>query len=224
MLVELVGAPGVGKSTLAKAVCARAEVRTRHQLSADWHRQSLPSRAIYIGRGFAKPERLIAAARLAFSCRLHNRGSIGRLLRVIAKSEWLLSRSGPVLLDQGFLQDLWSILYMSGCNAPNPAHLSPFLRSVLPRDDTIIVFIAVDPNIAFERISRRSAGHSRFDGLSQVELQASIGRAAQLPSAIASAATGAGLRVVELDGSEEIGTLAEQFFSLLPASVHREPS
>jgi hypothetical protein len=220
MLIELVGAPGVGKSTLAKAVCARAEVRTRHQLSADWHRQSLPSRAIHIGRGFARPKRLIAAARLAFSCRLHDRGSIGRLLRVIAKSEWLSSRSGPVVLDQGFLQDLWSILYMGGCNGPNPAHLSPFLRSVLPRDDMIVVLIAVDPNTEFERIRRRSGGHSRFDGLSQLELETSIERAARLPEAIASAARRAGIEVVELDGSEGIDTLAEQIFSLLPASVY----
>lgn len=220
----MVGAPGVGKSTLAKAVCARAEVCTRHQLSADWHRQSLARRAIYIGRGFAKPGRLIAAARLAFSCGLNDRGSIGRLLRVIAKSEWLSSRSGPVLLDQGFLQDLWSVLYMGGCSAPNPAHLSPFLRSVFPRGDTIVVFIAVDPNVAFERLRGRSGGHSRLDGLSQVELQASVERAARLPSAIASAAKAAGLRVVELDGSEAIDMLAEQIFSLLPATVHLECS
>jgi hypothetical protein len=57
-----------------------------------------------------------------------------------------------------------------------------------------------------------------------VELQASVERAARLPSAIASAAKAAGLRVVELDGSEAIDMLAEQIFSLLPATVHLECS
>lgn len=37
-LVELFGAPGAGKTTLATAAIDRAEVLTRHELAAIWRR------------------------------------------------------------------------------------------------------------------------------------------------------------------------------------------
>lgn len=221
MLVELFGAPGAGKSTVANAVGARGQVRTRHQLSAEWHGQSVVTKARLIGLGFAKPQRLIAAVRVALGCRLRGRASIARLCRVIAKSEWLVSQRGLVLLDQGFLQDLWSVLYMGGCNAPDPAHLSSFLRSIFPEERTLILFVRVDPDTALQRITGRSEGHSRLDELPEAELRSSIERTAQMPSAIIEGATAAGLRVVTLDGSEDIDTLAQQILSLLPGTVWR---
>src|SRR4051794_12521327 len=91
-LVEFFGAPGAGKSTLATAVARRLQVQTRHQLSASWHRQSALRKASFIARAFAIPRKTIGAARLAFACRVRDRGSLARLIRVIAKSEWLRSQ------------------------------------------------------------------------------------------------------------------------------------
>jgi len=98
-------------------------------------------------------------------------------------------------------------------------HLSPFLRSIFPRANTTIVFVQLDAITAFRRIIERSHGHSRFDALHHAELRASIAQNAQLPAAIINGARAAGLRVVELDGSEQIETLVDQVVSALPASA-----
>jgi energy-coupling factor transporter ATP-binding protein EcfA2 len=220
-LVELFGAPGAGKSTLATAVARRLQLQTRHQLSAGWHRQSALRKASFIARGFATPSRMIGAARLVFGCRVRDRAGIARLFKVVAKSEWLRSQQGLVLLDQGFLQDLWSVLSGPGTRLPDPPHLSPFIRSIFPHAKTTIFFVQVDTETAFGRITARSNGHSRLDALPHAELRASIDQSADLPLAIANGAKAAGLRVVTLDGSEQIETLADQVVFALPASATR---
>jgi hypothetical protein len=143
---------------------------------------------------------------------------------VIAKSEWLQSQRGLVLLDQGFLQDLWSALCVSETQLPEPAQISPFLQSVFPGANTTILFIQVNADIAFDRIARRSNGHSRLDSLPRTDLRAWIDRTAQLPLAIVNGARAAGLRVVTLDGSEGIDVLVEQALSALPADIRGSAS
>lgn len=138
----------------------------------------------------------------------------------MAKTHWLKSRSGAVLLDQGFLQDLWSILYMSSCSDPDPAHLAPLIRAIYDGVDARIVFIDVKPETAASRVGGRAHGHSRLDGLPEAELRGSLARAAQLPLRIVEAARKAGLDVMTLDGSEPSDVLVNR---LLPLLQEAEP-
>lgn len=207
-LIELFGAPGAGKTTLSKAVAAQTKVRTRHQLSDLWKQQSLATRAAYVVRGFIQPDRIWPAAKFALRCRLHG-NSLAHLVRVIAKTEWLKSRNETVLLDQGFLQNLWSSLYASNCMDAADV-LTPLIRSIYEQMDVQIIFIEVHVETAASRIGERNYGRSRLDGLSEAERLRSLDQAAQLPQQIIDAASAAGLRIMRLDGSEPVDDLVKQ--------------
>jgi thymidylate kinase len=215
-LVELFGAPGAGKTTVAAAAISRLPATTRHQLAANWRRQPLARRIGYVVRGFSHAGRLSGAARLAFGCGLRNPRSLARLARVIAKAEWLRTRNGTILLDQGILQDIWSILFLSGCSEPNPSLLSPLIRSIYDGLETRIVFIDVGAQTAASRVGARKNGHSPLDGLPEGEVQNSLVRAAGLPPRIIDAAKAAGLRILALDGSEPVEALVEKLLSAVP--------
>lgn len=220
-LIELFGTPGAGKTTLATAAAARATVITRHQLSELWRRQSLVRRIGRVLRAFADAGRLSAAVKLAVGCRL-DRSNLARLARLIAKANWLASRSGVILFDQGFLQDLWSILFNSDREEPSAELLSPFIRSMYRGIDARIVHIDVKPQTSASRIGGRLGGHSRLDGLPEAELHASLERAARLPTRIVEAAAAAGLQIVTLDGTAAAETLVERLLPYLQeAEVER---
>jgi hypothetical protein len=221
-LVELFGAPGAGKTTLAMAAAGKAGVLTRHQLGALWRKQPLGTRAVHVLRGFAHAGRIAGALRLVSGARIRKRPSLALLARVIAKTHWLKSRSGVILLDQGFLQDLWSILYMSGRPDPDPAILAPLIRAIYDGVDARIVFIDVKPETSASRVGSRTHGHSRLDGLPKAELYGSLARAAQLPVRIVEAAKAAGCDVVTLDGSEPSGVLVNRLLPLLQAAEPRD--
>lgn len=210
MLVEFFGVPGAGKSTLVRAVSTRANLFTRHQLSAEWRLLPKRNQAAYIARALARGSCIAAAARLAIACRIRSRASIALLARVIAKNEWFRAQKRLVLLDQGFLQDLWSIMDMAGSTEPEPAKLSAFVRAIYSGIEVQIIFIEAEPAIAFERIKGRVDGNSRLDLMNDAELRNSLERAAQLPHRIVAGAAAAGLPVVRLDGSAPIESLVQK--------------
>jgi thymidylate kinase len=214
-LVELFGAPGAGKTTLTAAVLTRMPATTRHQLAANWGQQPLASRIGFVVRGFAHSQRLSGAAKLAFGSRLRNPRMLALLARIIVKSEWLRSRNGTVLLDQGILQDLWSILYLSGCSEPKPSLLSPLIRSIYEGIDSQIVFVDIEPQTAASRIGERKNGHSPFDGLPETEIRNSLTGVAGLPTRIIDAAKAAELRIVTLDGSAPTDVLVNSLLSAM---------
>lgn len=223
-LIELFGGPGAGKTTLTKAVAERADVALRADVSGSWWRSSSMRRLTHICRAAAQFHVLGIAIRVASEAPLRSFESRIGLCRLIAKSRWLRLQSGAVLLDQGFLQDIWSIFYASDVFTPEPRLLTALIRSLYAHIEAKIVFIDVPSVTAFERIRGRNHGHSRLDALPPIELEQSLHRAAQLPQRIVEAAEAAGLRVVRLDGSAPIDELARQLLGELPADSRHESS
>jgi adenylate kinase family enzyme len=217
-LVELFAIPGAGKTTAVKAVAERALVTTRKDLSAEWANCSVLQRLAHIGRAFGKRRRLATAARFCRGARIATPEGVFRLMRLLAKTDWLRSRRGVVLLDQGFLQDLWSILLAGRSACADPALLAPLIRDLYEGIDATIVIIAVDPETASARVRGRTNGNSRFDGLPAGELRTSLYSASELHRQVAKAATLAGLPVRIIDGSAPSDIVADQLLSLLPAA------
>ena len=204
MLIEFFAIPGAGKTTLVKTVSEKACVRTRHQISDKWNQQSLFQRGANLVRSYLKLDRVADVLRFAAAARIANTDSLRRLLRLVGKTDRLRSERGTILLDQGSLQELWSILYANGSLATDPKLLSRLIRSLYDGLDASILFIDVDPS---RRISGRSHGHSRLDGLSDGQIRDDLARAENLPRQIIEAAALAGLNVTILDGSAPVDEL-----------------
>ena len=221
MLVELFALPGAGKSTVAGALAKRALVTTRADLSAAWANNSALQRLAHIGRALTDSQAVTAALRFAFGARLNTRESMYRLLRLMAKTDWLRTRSGMVLLDQGFLQDIWSIFLSSKSASADPALLCSLIGALYDGIDATIVVLDVNPETASARVSARTHGDSRFDNLPDGQLRDSISAASGLQRLIVESARRAGLRILVIDGSPPASIVTDRLLAALPAAHAR---
>jgi adenine/guanine phosphoribosyltransferase-like PRPP-binding protein/thymidylate kinase len=215
-LIELFSVPGAGKSTLVDALSTQSALRTRESLSATWQALPRASKAAVVAAAFLDPRVSGAAIATAFSQRLSSRESLVRLAKLVAKSRWMASQRGEFILDQGLLQDLWSIHYASGRFDPDPKALSPLLRQLYRGLDAQILFIDVDQQTAAKRIRSRSRGDSRLDGLPEAQMNASLANGARVPEAILKAARDAALPVTVIDGEAPLDNVLERVRPLLP--------
>src|SRR5829696_5837949 len=160
LLVELFALSGAGKSTVVEALSKQVLVTTRKNLSAEWDHRPALQRLAHVGRAFGSFGRIAAAVRFGMGARLDSWEGLSRLVRLVAKTEWLRSRSGVVLLDQGFLQDLWSILLSSKFACADPALLCSLIRVLYEGIDATIVVLDVDADTASARVAARTHGNS----------------------------------------------------------------
>lgn len=215
MLIELFGHPGAGKSTLARAALADSDRRATASLGAAWKKQSSLAKGLLVGRAILDGACLGSAMRLATSGRLFRGDSLPRLVRLVIKSHWIRSQKEPLLLEEGHLQELWSVLYSAGRLDPDPQLLAPLIRCLYRGVDAQLVFLDVDPESAFQRIRTRKHGKSRLDRLAEAELRNQLVARAQLPHQLVEAARLAGLRVERLDAALPIEATVDQLHALM---------
>lgn len=208
LLIELVGQPGAGKSTLARAAAAGSELRTRASLGSAWKQLPHVSKALFLARALLDGACLAHAIQLALRVRLFRGDSLPRLFRLLIKSHWIRAQGGQWLLEEGSLQDLWSIFYSSGRVQPDPGQLAPLIRCLYRGVSTRIIFLEIEPQHAFDRVRSREHGKSRLDRLGDAALRQQLSETAQLPHRLADAARLAGLKVETLDASLPIETIA----------------
>ncbi|RYD60823.1 MAG: hypothetical protein EOP84_36490, partial [Verrucomicrobiaceae bacterium] len=187
-VLEFFALPGAGKSTVVSAFGKKVIVTTRQDLTEQWANSSKLQRIAHVGRAFGNLRLLNAAVRFCLGARLYTRDSMFRLIRLVAKTEWLQSRSGLVLLDQGFLQDVWSILLSSKAARAEPELLHSLIRLLYDGIDVTIVVLEVDSKTASARVSGRTNGGSRFDNLPEGQLRSSIAASSGLQRQIVEAA------------------------------------
>lgn len=214
---ELFSLPGAGKSTAVLATSDLADIVTRHDVTAAWNRCPRAGKARTVALGLSRMRRILPAARFAFAQSLVERESLARLARLLIRAEWLRAQSGRALFDQGFLQQIWSILLASGRSDVDPALLAPLLRSLYAGMEVRILYIHVSPHEAARRIVGRPNGHSRLDGRRAEEIEQILECAGRLPQSMLAAAALAGLAVTEFDGEMPPAELAAQVRQALQA-------
>lgn len=215
LLIELVGQPGAGKSTLARAAASGSELRTRASLGSAWQQLPHVGKVLFLARAILDGACLAHAIQLALRARLFRGDSLPRLFRLLIKSHWIRAQGGQWLLEEGSLQDLWSIFFSAGRMKPDPRQLAPLIRCLYRGVSTRIVFLEIDPQHAFDRVRSRDHGKSRLDRLGDAALRTQLSETAQLPHRLAEAARLAGLRVETFDASMPIETIVPHLRALM---------
>lgn len=218
LVVELLGQPGAGKTTLAHAAAKTSESLGTAELSAAWRQLPAIRKGFVLWQASRDGTCLIHAARLIFGEPLLRWDSIVRLARLVVKSQWTRSQSRPLLLEEGHLQDLWSIYYSAGKMEPDPELLAPLVRCLYRDVNARIVLLQVEPAIAFDRIRGRRDGKSRLDPLPEAELRRRLALTAQLPHRLADAARLAGLPVDTLDVSRPLESSVRRLRAIMRGS------
>ena len=214
LVIELFGQPGAGKSTLVRATAPGSDLQTTAQLGAAWRRQAGFDKGMMAGRALLDGPCLSHAITLARRARLFRTDSLSRLLRLLIKSHWVRSQTGTLLLEEGHLQELWSIFYSAGRTEPEPHQLAPLIACLYRGLDAHIIFLDVDADLAFDRIRGRTHGKSRFDRLAEPDLRRRLAATAQLPHRIVGAAKLAGLGVSAIDAAMPIEAMVARLLDL----------
>ncbi|MXP14680.1 AAA family ATPase [Altererythrobacter confluentis] len=218
LLIEFVGFPGSGKSTVANGLMKHGLFATRKQLAKAW--TDLPThQKLLVTLGLAaKPALVWSALRFLAANKSLKSDVLNRMARILVMSQWQLQNRQAIMLDQGMLQHLMSIHFASGQKSSASANMAPLIRQLFKGRDTHIIVLEISPRYAAQRIAGREAGFSRFDGLDAPHIAHLLQQSIELPREIANAARSAGLNVVEVDASLPVSDIiAALKGKLLPA-------
>jgi glycosyltransferase involved in cell wall biosynthesis len=175
-VVELVGLPGAGKSTLVAALLSELAAGGARITGAP--RVGAASTRLRRGRALLNAlSREPGAALGALAAGGLDRAALGRVThflgrltqaRTLARGPWDL-----VLLDEGPLQALFTLSALQPATIAGPSvHVARRVAAALPVGRTVLLLVDVDPAEAARRLSQRpvDGARSRFDGLSPAAL------------------------------------------------------
>jgi thymidylate kinase len=161
-VIEFVGVPGSGKSTIARAF---------RPLLPNALGLQLP-RAAFRG----SPVLLAHAAALLMSLRPFRANDIHRMVRIVeAQRVYAQPLSAPLLLEQGLIQRLWAIL--ADRESYSESRLDSLIGVMAKAPPDIIVRVNTPYAVAASRIQARSVGNSRYERLAEAEIIARLGPA-----------------------------------------------
>ena len=165
MIVECAGLPGSGKTTICNLVTLPYGKKGSIQLR-DIRLNSVLVRASW---------------RILLLCCATRPFSINRLKRginLVAFLRHYQHREGAILLDQGQVQKLWSIL--SGADSYPSRRLHELIASLKPFAPDWVIWVETPVAVAVERVGTRTHGISRYDGLSSETAHAQLSARADL--------------------------------------------
>ena len=158
-VIEFVGLPGAGKSTIAGALPAHWPKSPEARLPA------LPlARRLAIGR---------AALPLMLSLRPLRAKDVRRLAKIAAELRFYeRAAKGPLVIDQGMIQKLWSILLER--RQHGHAALERLVAALAPSAPDLVVVLATPPEVAAQRLLTRNSGNARLQKRSPEQMMAGL--------------------------------------------------
>jgi len=224
LLLEFVGLPGAGKTAVAARVVAELRARgitcaerrgRRHGKGGKGRR--LVQRATSLVRHY---ELTLSSLRFAAGVRPLRLTPVSRAFRVAGWARQLHAYAASdveaVVLDQGPLQDLWSLTvpgrsWNEGAARAAVRHLMQVTR--MPR---VLVYVHVDVETAAERLRGRGGTSSRFDRLTAIQTWTWLTQYEQsLSSIFRSAVTISNAASVRVDGRRAIDDVAQEVIRFL---------
>ena len=212
-IVEWVGLPGAGKTTVSQAAYLKLQaqdvpVLLRQEILDQWARKSKVKKLLQL-----RPESLnhwdILRSSVLFAMRVKplNFQSFLRAWRVFSNIKRAdiaahTYNNSILLLDQGWIQEVWS-----ACLSGTPPHadsLKPTMSPLFHKRKTLIVHCKVDIETALNRIKGRKTMESRFDLMETGEAHARLQKYHHYLQTIIDCARTFNIPVLELDGSQPI--------------------
>jgi len=189
MVLEFVGLPGVGKSTIASHVTTKLRDQGIEPLVTqdfvEWLGRLGRKRKLKIVlTGLPVVIRqFLAAARFGFSMKPQGFRSLKRLLLIpfVNRCFDVYVEAHPgriIIMDQANMQLLWSL--GAFCKKFDPQALGAACQATAGNLSPLYVSVAATPSLVAERLGDRSSCGSRFDGLSETELRMALTNSARV--------------------------------------------
>lgn len=206
MIIECVGLPGAGKTTVCNLVAV-----------SHGKKGAVPLHALRPSK-----ELLGVAWQIALLCLSARPFSFDRVRRgfnLVVFLRHYQARDITLLMDQGIVQKLWSILL--GARQFSLGRVEKVLRAMKPLAPDSVVWLRVPAGIALNRLVRRAGGNSRFDKLEAATAEAALLRnAGLLEDLIARFPPATGSTLYQLDGLTAAADNARVLDSLLMPAKH----
>jgi glycosyltransferase involved in cell wall biosynthesis/thymidylate kinase len=227
IILEFIGLPGAGKTTLTRLVAERLAAEGYRCAVPRFHAQAAPAgRGRRAWRYASRAATYLAHLRLL--CTTIRFGLAIRPLR-LGRMKWLreipdlvpvirsaAARHDVVLLDQAILQAVWSATLHGSLPS------APLLERLIHRATAacggrvVYLHLVVDPETAIHRIAGRAEGGSRFDRLPREEGALLLAANEERLDRIVGCATRAtGALVRELDGRATVRELGDTILDFI---------
>lgn len=189
-VIEFVGLPGAGKSTITRAL-PQAWPTSR---STD--PPPLPlARRLWLCRH---------ALAFMLSLRPLQWKDIDRMARLAAELRFYeRPATGPLVIDQGMIQKLWSILLDR--TRYSASALERLVAALAPTSADLVVWLATPPAVAAERLVARNGGNSRLQKRPEPDMKAGLVAGQRHYSMLMELyRRHAASRIIELTGTEPV--------------------
>lgn len=233
LVVEFLGLPGAGKSTVAACLAAELraqgiEVRTTDDFVAWLARQSRFTKVSILGRDLPSAWRqLWRGLMFGLSLRPTAGFSISRIALVpfinCCFERYLrLHREAVVVMDQANMQLVWSVGAYAAHYGEQP--LNNFSRVAQGAALRIFAFVSASANVSAERIRLRASTSSRFDRESAAGLKGALHASAKLMTDIANRLVQDGERLIALDATVPVEFNSRQLFVAVRDELSKRPA
>lgn len=192
LVIEFIGLPGAGKTTIAQMVIEELTVAGYQCFSLstlsspesiEKRRGGLISKMRTLYQFTLSCVKYRHLARNAFLYTLHvnpfSLVSLRRFFNLLVKLSFIetlmKSNYDLLILDQGLLQNIWSIA-TTGEQPDNDKYLERLLKNILDEISPFVILVDVESEIAHERIARRPTMRSRFDQMSPSKAEAMLAK------------------------------------------------
>lgn len=200
-IIEFVGLPGAGKSTIARAL---------REAYPQMRGPQVPAASRRVGWDV-----LASAVALFLSLRPFAANDPNRCAKLL--EAYYVYRHGlgaPILLEQGLIQRLWSAV-VDRRRCP-PARLSAFASRVAKAGPDLIISVTLPPDVAAARILARPRGNSRYERMAEAEIIARMGPASRVYETLLTLwRAHSPAEIVEISGEDPVAQNVERLHAII---------
>lgn len=213
LIVEFVGLPGVGKTTVAQQVALKLreqglQVVFRPEILQQWQQKNVLQKAIQLfPNNLNHWHILINSLVFAWQIKPINRQSFGKAAKIFTN----VKRNDAVacdrdfdivLLDQGLLQETWSV-GITG-TPPQTKYLKREITPLFNNRSMLIIYCQLDIATTLKRMQNRQTTNSRFDRMDSAQAYSTMTKYVSYLEEIINCARACNVAILELDSSQAI--------------------